>query len=243
MQFLQTVLVHSMWNYDPANYWICSLYDIQLFRFLFFFICVETPRGRCSIFHWFKLQNKSASLVLLIRLDYFLLRRMLLHQSAATVSVDCIVVRRFRKLSHSVVSGLNSHSRCSHTPSTNAIGHSVCGFSLHDSKKATATPSKPPPPPAVAICRNPRQNFARIEGMICLECRTNEENEIDTFSSWRCLFICLYMDIYSKLPESRLIVIYLKWGQIHCNQCETFFTRTHVFFSLSLSVPSLLTRG
>lgn len=146
MQFLQTVLVHSMWNYDPANYWICSLYDIQLFRFLFFFICVETPRGRCSIFHWFKLQNKSASLVLLIRLDYFLLRRMLLHQSAATVSVDCIVVRHFRKLSHSVVSGLNSHSRCSHTPSTNAIGHSVCGFSLHDSKKATATPSKPPPP-------------------------------------------------------------------------------------------------
>lgn len=57
---------------------------------------------------------------------------------------DCIVMRHFRKLSHSV-SGLNSHSRCSHTPSTNAIGHSVCGFSLHDSKKATATPSKHPP--------------------------------------------------------------------------------------------------
>lgn len=31
------------------------------------------------------------------------------------------------------------------------------------------------------------------------------------------------MDIYSKLPENRLIVIYLKWGQIQtlCNQCDT----------------------
>lgn len=31
------------------------------------------------------------------------------------------------------------------------------------------------------------------------------------------------MDIYSKLPENRLIVIYLKWGQMQtlCNQCDT----------------------
>lgn len=68
-----------------------------------------------------------------------------INQQRQLVSVDCIVMRHFRELSHSVVSGLNSHSRCSHTPSTNAIGHSVCGFSLHDSKKATATPSKHPP--------------------------------------------------------------------------------------------------
>lgn len=127
-------------------------------------ICVGIPPGGAVLFF-------SASLVLLIRLGRFLLRGTLLHHSAA---FDCIVMRHFRKLSPSAVSGLDSHSRCRRTPPTSAIGHSVCGFSLRHSKKATATPSKHHPP--VAACRNPRGKtfFARIEGMICLECRTNE---------------------------------------------------------------------
>lgn len=43
------------------------------------------------------------------------------------------------------------------------------------------------------------------------------------------------MDIYSKLPENRLIVIYLKWGQMQtlCNQCDTLC----IFFS---SLPNFV---
>lgn len=240
MQFLQTVLVHSMWNYDPANYWICSLYDIQLFIFSF----VWKPPGGAVLFF----TDSSCKIKVLL---WFCSSDWIISCWGGCCSINqqrqLVLIVLWWDTSGNSVTQLSlgwTHTVAAATLHPLMLLVTVCVVSPFMTPRRQLQHHPNTHTPLVAICRNPRQNIARIEGMICLECRTNEENDVDTFSSWRWLFICLYMDIYSKLPESRLIVIYLKWGQIHCNQCETFFfTRTHVFFSLSLSVPSLLTRG
>lgn len=60
---------------------------------------------------------------------------------------------------------------------------------------------------------------------------SGNDKKIYRKNEYFCLFqagdIC--MDIYSKLPENRLIVIYLKWGQ--CRHCAINVT-LYVFFFL-----------
>lgn len=141
----------KLWSCKRLN---LSLYDIQLFRFFFSLICVESAGG--AVLFFTDSSCKMKVLLWFCSSDWIAScwggRYSITQQRQ--LAFDCIVMRHFRKLSHSAVSGPSSHSHCSHTPPTSAIGHSVCGFSLHDSKKATATSSKHHPP--VAACRNPR---------------------------------------------------------------------------------------
>lgn len=129
-------------------------------------------------------------------------------------------------------------SRCSHTPSTNAIGHSVCGFSLHDSQKATATPSKHTPP-------SPWWPSAEILGKTLLGLKewfvwNAEQMKRTTLILSQAGDDFSYVYIWTYIPNYlRVDWLWYTWSEAKYTAINVrpffFFTRTHA--RLLLSVP------
>lgn len=115
----------------------------------------------------------------------------------------------------------STHQRCVDCIATGRLskwGHFAATPLVHNWSPAL-TPPKQPHLVAALHCRNSYRSNWRNDSS--LECR--KEMRSVTFLLQRAGddFVCTYIWTYIPNYLSRLIVIYLKWGQIHCNQCQT----------------------
>lgn len=178
------------------------------------------------------------------------------HPQSAPESVpqfDCTAIRHIhfqshhlRKPSHTSSSGWDhrhpavSLSTLPSHGAINSVSHSVCGPHNFPSSLREGSRERMPVSWTLyllwlstgVLCKT----LTQIKEWFVWEWQNIYIERMSISAFFQAGDIC--MDIYSKLPENRLIVIYLKWGQMQtlCNQCDTLC----IFFSsLPNCVPLL----